>query len=334
MPRCSARLARGRGPNELSAQLTDTDVDAVLLEVTGGGDPDGAARAAASLDPLVRDARDRLVAALDVFHPFAAVCANANLALDECEVLAVVLAVEMDVRRQRLVAFLNDDSTNGRVTLQSLGTILGPEHPGAVSVGFASGLRRSAIVDVRADGPWATHTVVPRPNVLWALIGDVSLDPDLPPGAKFVEVDDDAGYGFVVVTGTDRLRRHQEAARRTAGRRFLVVDQPADAAGWAAVVCEATVGGAGVVVEVGDELSAAGREWIDRAVHLPWAISTRVDLPLAQFPRRAWVEYLAPDHDVTDDEWDDAFGEGAPRAHRLSPEQVELVGRGVRREAG
>jgi AAA+ superfamily predicted ATPase len=190
-----------------------------------------------------------------------------------------------------------------------------------------SGLRRAALVDVHGGGPWATHTIVPRANVLWALVGESSLDPDLPPGARFMEAPDEDGHGFVVVTGTDRLRRHQEAVRRTAGTRFLVVDQPVDTAGWAAAVCEATVSGAGVVVELGEELSAEGRSWIDRATHLPWAISTRIDLPLGQFPERPWVEFLAPDHDVTDEEWDHAFGAGSPRAHRLSPEQVELVGK-------
>lgn len=322
------RLARGRGPNEQAGiQLSESDVDAVLLDVTGGSDPDALASAAATMDPLLATARARLAASLDVFHPFSAICANADLGLAECEVLALVLAVEMDVRRQRLVSFLNDDAANGRVTLQTLGVALGGEHPGPVSVGFGSGLRRSALVDVHGDGPWATHTIVPRANVLWALAGDVSLDPDLPPGARFMDTAHDQGAGFVVVTGTDRLRRHQEAIRRTAGSRFLVVDQPTDAAGWAAVVCEATVSGAGIVVEVGEELSAAGRAWIDRAVHLPWALSTRVDLPLGQFPERPWVEVLAPDHDVTDDEWEEAFGAGAARAHRLSPEQVELVGK-------
>jgi AAA+ superfamily predicted ATPase len=322
------RLARGRGPDDLAGiQLSDTDVDAVLLEVTGGSDPEAIASAAATMDPLLAHARRRFAASLDVVHPFSAICANANLGLAECEVLALVLAVEMDVRRQRLVSFLNDDASNGRVTLQTLGIMLGTEHPGAVTVGFGSGLRRAALIDVQADGPWATHTIVPRPSLLWALVGEVSLDPELPAGARFVEADDEAGTAVVVVTGSDRLRRHQEAARRTAGRRFLVVDQPADPSGWAATVCEATVSGAGIIVEIGDELSATARQWIDRAHHLPWAISTRVDLPLSQFPDRRWVEFLAPDHDVTDDEWDDAFGPGAPKAHRLSPEQVELVGK-------
>ena len=321
------RLARGRGPSERAGiELTERDVDAVLLDVTGGGDPDAVARAQDTIDPLLAAARDRFASSLREPHAFSAICANASLGHDECEVLAVVLAVEMDVRRQRLVSFLNDDATNGRVTLQTIGILLGPEHPGAIAVGFGSGLRRAALVDVTTDGPWATHTIVPRASLLWALVGETSLDPDLPHGARFVEAAEPTGDGFVVVTGTDRLRRHQEAARRTAGQRFLVVDQPTDATGWAAVVCEATVSGAGIIVEVPDDLSPAGREWIDRARHLPWAISTRVDLPLSQFPRRPWVEHLAPDHDVTDDEWADAFG-GAPRAHRLSPEQVELVGK-------
>lgn len=322
------RIARGRGPDDLAGmRVGDAEIDAVLLEVTGGDDPVAWEKAAATLDPMLAEARDRFAASLEHAHPFSSIVANAMLGRAEAEVLAVALAVEVDTRRQRLVAYVNDDALRPRLTLETAAKLFGSSHPGAVTVGHGSGLRRAALVDVIDDGPWATHTIVPRASVVWALAGDTSLDPSLPRGAVFVEAADSFGEAFVVVTGIDRLRRRREAMQRTAGQRFLVVDQPTDDAGWSAVVAEATVSGAGVIVEVADELSVAGRTWIERASHLPWAISTRVDLPLSQFPDRSWVEYIAGEDTVSDEEWVAAFGPGVARAHHLTPEQVDLVSR-------
>jgi len=47
------------------------------------------------------------------------------------------------------------------------------------------------------------------------------------------------------------------------------------------------------------------------------------------------VEIDAPDDEPTDDEWEAEFGRGVPRNHRLSAQQLELVGRAHRaRDAG
>ena len=82
-------------------------------------------------------------------------------------------------------------------------------------------------------------------------------------------------------------RRHRRGPRAPApGRRCAArpaagsssARTPDDDAGWAALVREATVVGAGVIVELDDSLPPTGRRWIERAAHLPWALTS---------PRRA-----------------------------------------------
>src|SRR5262249_6373506 len=128
--------------------------------------------------------------------------------------------------------------------------------------------------------------------------------------------------------------RREEAARRAYGTRFLVSSLPEDDAGWAAVVSEATITGAGIIVELDDDLPATGRRWIERASHVPWALSARTELPLRSLPDRPWYEHAAPPDAPSELEWQSAFGEGAPRRHHLSPEQVTLVSRAYQARGG
>ena len=131
---------------------------------------------------------------------------------------------------------------------------------------------------------------------------------------------------MVAVTGEDRVRRVQEAMRRATGRRFLVTPEPSGDDEWAAVVREATIIGAGVVVELDDQLSPAGRRWLERATHLSWALTSRVELPIEQMPGRPWADHHAQATEPTDDEWTTALGD-IPRTHRLTAAQLRLVER-------
>jgi ATPase family associated with various cellular activities (AAA) len=304
--------------------LADALLDRVLLRhraAAGAADVDLAA-----LDAAVERSRAAFHAGLSEPTPFAALAHNAGLAADDAEVLAVAAAIEAEPARQRIVAALQDDATVTRLSLHLLGLLFPAEHAGVRAVGPESPLRAAALVEVIDDGPWAAHTVAVHPTVMWALAGDSSADDALPLGADLIEVDDPEGDPFVAVTGEDQVRRREEALWRTAGARFLVTPTPDDEHGWAAVVREATIVGAGAIIELGDSLPPAGRRWIERARHLSWAVTSRRELPIDQMPDRPWSDYHAPATEPSDEEWEAFLGD-TPRSHRLSPAQLRLVGR-------
>ncbi len=287
---------------------------------------EGAPADAAALDAAVADARTAFHGALQDVTPFATLVHNAQLGHEDAEVLAVAAAIEADPRRQRLVAHVHDDVTTTRLSLHLLGTMFPPGHVGVRAVGPDSPLRSSTLVQLDDVGPWATHTVCVHPTVMWALAGDASADPALPRGAELAVVDHADGDPFVAVTGEDVVRRRQEAMRRTLGTRFVVSPVPSDETGWAALVREATIVGAGVVVDLDDELPQAGRSWIERAAHLSWALTSRVELPIEQMPRRRFTDHHAAAIEPTDAEWTATLGP-TPRTHRLTAAQLDLVGR-------
>jgi ATP-dependent 26S proteasome regulatory subunit len=283
----------------------------------------------AALDADVEAARQGFHAALDDATPFGVLVHNAGLGVEEAEVLAVAAAVEADPGRQQAVAHLHGDTTTTRPSLHLLGLLFPPGHLGVRAVGHDAPLRTTALVDVVEDGPWATHAVVVHPSVMWALAGDASSDPALPFGAELVQLEGDrhdGGDRLVAVTGEDLERRHQVAMRATAGRRFILSPVPDDDAGWAALVREATLVGAGVVVDLRDSLPPAGRRWIDRAAHLPWALTSRVELPVGDMPDRPWTDRHAVATEPSDEEWAAVLGD-TPRSHRLTATQLRQVGR-------
>jgi AAA+ superfamily predicted ATPase len=64
---------------------------------------------------------------------------------------------------------------------------------------------------------------------------------------------------------------------------------------------------------------------VEECDHLAWALSSPIELPLEELPRRPWVERRAGPPEITDDEWSGALGETARKGHRLSAEQLRLV---------
>ncbi len=97
------------------------------------------------------------------------------------------------------------------------------------------------------------------------------------------------------------------AARPLRRHRFLA--SPATAtttAGWAALVREATITGCGVDRRARRRAAAdVGRRWIERADHLPWAISSRhASSPIDDDARPAVASSVdAPRREPTDEEW-------------------------------
>ena len=250
--------------------------------------------------------------------------------------LALGSAVEADPGRQRVVSYLHDDPSRPRASLHLL-SVLFPGGGGVRALGPDGALRRAALVDLVEDGPWAGHTVVVRPTVMWALAGDASTDDQLPLGTELRAWDGPSdGTGLVAVTGEDavrRVRRVREAMRRSSGRRFLVAPTPATDDEWAALVREATIVGAGVIVELEDQVPPIGRRWMERAEHLAWAVTSRLELPIEQMPDRPWRDHHAAATEPTDEEWAAALGD-IPRTHRLSPAQLRQVERAHASAAG
>ena len=272
-------------------------------------------------------ARQQFTDSLSDAVPFSVLAENAGLSAGEAEVLAVSAAVEADPRLQVLAGFAQSDTSTPRLTLNGLMVLFPGDHIGVRAVGPDGALRRAGLIDVVDDGPWANHVVRVHPSVMWALAGDASADPDLPVGTELRLASESTGdEAFVVVTGPDRVRRQQEATRVAAGDRFVIVPHPSSEAEWAATVREATIVGAGIIVELDEELPIAGRRWIERARHLSWVLSSRVEVPMEQMPDRAWIDRHVAATEPTGEEWAEALGD-APRSHRLTADQLQFVQR-------
>src|SRR5262249_26294980 len=130
-----SRLARDRAPDPLAGfKIDDEDVDALLSELPGL-EPGDNVSALAIEQQLAGRGQAQLHAFLDALAgggAFAAIVANAGLDELEAAVFAVLAAIELDPRRQRLVAYLNDDVALPRATPFSLGELfrgLGPNGP-------------------------------------------------------------------------------------------------------------------------------------------------------------------------------------------------------------
>jgi len=299
-----------------------------------GADPPSADltnQATAFDDVAVDDARSGLHAALESASAFAALCANASLSQIDAEVLALLACAETNTACQRLVASLNDDPRSTQCTLGVLQDVFERDDRAPLSVAANAPLIRSGFVTVESHGAWVTHVVKLHPTVVWALLGDGSRDPELPAATESHEISQPSPESvlgsFILVNGPDRMRRRQAGARATGFHRFLCADAPTSEAAWAALVREATMSGQGIIIEVGDELPEPGRVWIERAIHVPWVLSTRSGPPAHELPSRQWVDVIAGNEEPTDDEWAGVLGADTPRSHRLTFDQLHRVGR-------
>lgn len=258
---------------------------------------------------------------------FAGICANAGLDAQQAEMLALLVAVDGDADRSRVVAALHGDNTH-RPTLGLLAASFGADSSALAAVSGEGALARCGFTTLSSGRPWARTEVVLDPSVTWAVTAGALADDGLPAGLRAIDGDpaDADGDAFVLVVGTDPARRRQCAVANARGSRFLVSTAPADDTGWAALVRRATLTGRSIVVELDDELPADGRRWIERATHLGWAITSRVQLPVETLPERRWREVRAADPIATDAELQAAFG-AQQVEHRLTARQLELARR-------
>jgi len=284
--------------------------------------------AVARADAALADARAAFVDLLDTDASLAMLAARARLTLDEAEVLAIAVGVDSDERLQKLLAHVHADRDRVRLEVGTLRSLFDDGDRGVRAVGPASGLRRAALIAVSGSVPWSRTAVTVEPTVMWALAGDSTPDPDLPHGASVQELApfDERGASAVLVIGPDRIRRRGAGAAAATAARFLVSAAPTDARGWAAVVREATLAGAGAMVEFEGVLPPDGREWIDRARHLDWVLATQHSLRLDELPDLPWIEVVAPAAEPTDEEWLATLGT-LERRHALSAQQLDLVAR-------
>ncbi len=276
---------------------------------------------ASELEAAAIAVRAEFHAGLSSDVPFALLVSNADLDPVEAEVLAVAAAVESSAARRRLLP----PGPSTRLTLDAVHRLLGHEH--LLALGPDSTLLSAAIVELLDDGAWADQIVAVPAAVLWALAGSSAPDPDVPVDAIVVGTDAAGGHPLVVVAGADRMRRRQAACINTAGTRFLATPLPTAPQQWPAIVREATLTGSGVILELDESLPDIARRWITRAVHLPWAISSPHDVPVADLPRREWLEVDPGDAATSAAEQAAMLGDDAGGAHKLTLDQLHTIAR-------
>jgi len=284
----------------------------------------------AALDGDLAAARAALRSDLADATPFATIAYNAGLDAVATEVLAVAVACDADRRLRRVIAQAQGQREPA-LTLDALTRML--DDSATLALAPESPLRRAALVDLVTDLAWSDQRITVHGAVVWALLGDLSRDPDLPGDLRVEDAAPGGSADLVVVTGPDRVRRRLAGTTHAAGTQFLIADGPDEDHTWRAIVREATLIGAGVVVEVDGELPAHGRRWIERAVHLAWVISSRTDLPLEQLPNRPWRSVEAGDELPSDAEWAERLGD-QPRTHPLTMTQLDHVSRAIEAYGG
>ena len=296
----------------------------------------------AELDRALESARKDFTESLGEAHALSVVVARAALTDLEAEVLAVAVAVESQEYLRQLVVSLTGDRERHRLEIGVLSELFGADHPGPSVAGPRSGLQAAALVSVQPAGAFGRAAICVDERVMWALSGDRQMDPALPIDTEIQRSDvrrDDVSFTAVLVSGTDRVRRH-ELAKDLLGMSFsMIVPAPAAMAtvngvqvtassasvdsAWAAIVREATLTAAAVIVDVDGALDAIGRRWIERATHLRWALSSTAPVDIRELPRLDWREFEAPATEPTDEEWAAAVGADTPRSHHLTADQLD-----------
>jgi hypothetical protein len=324
------RLGEGVPPRDLAGWfVAPEDVDRILRTLPGldGPTPELAAPLREQLDAHVIYARKEFAVSLREGSVLADLARRARLSVPEAEAFALLAAAELHPQRQRLVCYIQDSVQLPRLTLATLDRILGPVSAGALLVAPDRPLRRGRLIDVEEQGPWATRMCSVPPRVAWHLRGDTAPDRDLPAGAQLVGGLSSAypDPELVLVTGADRETRRQMLQRIWPRATLIVTSVPTSAEAWGAVVREATVSAAAIVLELETPLDAVACQVIERAGHLAWALSSAREMPLECLPRRPWRELAAGDGAAEAGDWHRALGGGIPPGYRLDREQLRLV---------
>ena len=346
------RIVAGVPPRDFAGLfIGQADVDALLRTLPGldGPEPDAVADVRAAFAPSLARAREEfggwLATAPD---PLPRWVRSVGLACDDAEVLAVLCAVEQHPQRQRLVAYVQDNVQLPRPTLATLDRLFGPDHVAHRALAPSGRLRRAELATVETTGTWGVRMAAVPGRVMWALQGDDSADPDLPPDARrlpaphppggwaslppadrpTLPLADRSGAGrprLLLVHGADVRTRLGVVADHHPGRGLLVTGPPASAEAWAAVVREATVADLCVVLQLEHAPDPQAVRRIEQADHLSWALSSAAELPLHTLPQVPWHEVDVPDGTAGPAEWAAAFGTVPADVPALHREQLRLV---------
>lgn len=325
------RVADGPPRDLAGLVIEDDEVDRLLATLPGLSpreDPFTARREVAARLGELREAMHASLESPASGSRFGALARSARLGRPDIEVLATLAAIERSPARQRLLAYAQDDVSATRPWVATLGRLFPGEPPGLLAITEGSRLRRAELLAVTGEGAWATRPVALATRVLWALAGDDSADPGLPRSCEVLpalERRDAPKPGLFLVHGGDRSQRRAEAGRHV-GTSIIATALPPDEDGWRALVREATVRGAALMLEVEEpRLPATAAYWVERADHLSWVIASKTPVEIRTLPPVPWTERELASRMATTEEWAEAFGQRPERGHRLDPEALRLA---------
>ena len=240
----------------------------------------------------------------------------------DAALIAVLSAVEIRPERRRVVAGLGG-KTDGTVTLGVLSHVL-PESLAAAAPD--SRLMRSGFIHVSESGAWASREIHLASSLVWSLLGVQDRDPELP--IDIEHISGVAGSGdaqVILVAGPDRSARRRRALMRLGAERAIALKGTDESTNWAAVVREATLCGAAVLVDVVDSVPPRVKWWIERANHLRWGILSENQIPLEQLPDRAWVDDQINDRVASAASVLQQMGGALGAGHRLTFTQLDQI---------
>jgi hypothetical protein len=322
------RLGEGLLPHDFAGLYIGHDeVDRILAELPGLAGPpaERVAELLGRLEPEVVLARKQFAESLAAERSdFDRLVRGIGLNELDAQVLALLAAVERSPHRMRLVSYLQDNVQLPRLTIASLARIV---QYGARRVAPDSPLRRAELIEVGPEGPWATRMCHPAVRVTWALGGDDSADPGLPPGTRMIDSPDNTNQPaeLFLVAGADTDSRLAAVRDRWPHKALLVCPLPGSPAEWTAVVREAGIGDRAVVLELAAPLDRASADRVERATHLSWVLSSAHELALDTLPGRPWREVRLESGLADATDWATALGVAPDPAYPLTREQLRLV---------
>jgi hypothetical protein len=329
----AARVGEGRLPRDFAGMYVDhTDVDRILGELPGldGPDPQAIEAKTRHASEAIDVARGSFRSWLESADLFPEITRFARLSDEEAELLAVVLAVASDLRRQQLVAYVQDSVHLPQCSIWLLRRLFPLPHSGVASLSKPASLWRSGLIEISGDGPIARHQVCPADELVLAL-SDERVAGTLTPEAGERIGEGVPAPGLLLVPGSDRVRRLETVAW---SGRYVVSPPPEGDSRWAELVRIATIGRCGLMLDPVDSMTDEARAWIARAAHLPWALGSSQELRLEELPPVGWREMPVDRGRVVGD---DGWSLTATQASLASAAEEAYDGdrrRAVRRLAG
>lgn len=346
--------AIGEVPASSTAGLYVTDDDAIriLRDLPGLRDPKVEAIDVidASVGPDLVRARAALVDELPD-SPLGRVQQRFGLSSSEIELLAVIVAVEIEHSRQFITGYIQDDLTRPRLMRSTLRRLhidsldLGVLHPD-------SRLVSSRLIHLTAGEPWGRSQLRPSPSLVWAM--SVDQPPPLPTGCSWRSADmprsetekfsPDQDARVWLLYGRASVRAKQRALNEHVPGSVLWIEEA-----W----LERVLGGQAVFSMLGEDRSAA--EQLDDilasasvsgaslAVDLTTSITKDLRSLIEQTPDHRWVLFIPevaalnehPSGPVSEVDVEEplasevsiqaALDSSTPTGHRLSETDVEEI---------